>query len=98
MGDQATVARVLLKGGTPAGSHVPIMAEECLAHLGLASGETEISTLAPSFGGVGGALVAVDCTLGFGGHSGLILDALTVVGLRGSGECAKRSAGSLRSR
>ena len=30
-GDDATVARVLLKGGTPAGMHVPIMAAECLA-------------------------------------------------------------------
>ena len=75
-GDAATIARVLLKGGTPAGSHVPIMATACLAHLGLVEGETEIETAAPSLDGES-ELVAVDCTLGFGGHSGLMLDALS---------------------
>ena len=75
-GDAATIARVLLKGGTPAGSHVPIMATECLAHLGLVEGSTEITTAAPSLGGAS-EMVAVDCTLGFGGHSGLMLDALS---------------------
>ena len=74
-GDEATVARVLLKGGTPAGSHVPIMAAECLAHLGLTDGETDIIAATPSLSDEGG-LVVVDCTLGFGGHSRLILDAL----------------------
>ena len=77
-GDEATIARVLLKGGTPAGSHVPIMPTECLTHLGLIEGQTEITTAAPSAGGlIGSKLVAVDCTLGFGGHSGLMLDALS---------------------
>ena len=72
-GDEATVARVLQKGSTPAGTHVPIMAAECLAHLGLADGATEIVN-APVSGEDG--LVAVDCTLGFGGHSGLMMKAL----------------------
>ena len=74
-GDEATIARVLRKGGTPAGSHVPIMPTECLTHLGLIEGQTEITTAAPST--VDCTLVAVDCTLGFGGHSGLMLDALS---------------------
>ncbi|KAH8062541.1 rRNA (cytosine-N4-)-methyltransferase [Aureococcus anophagefferens] len=50
--DAATAERVLVKGGTPAGTHVPIMVAECLEHLR-----------------VGDAAVAVDCTLGYGGHS-----------------------------
>lgn len=75
-GDEATIARVLFKGGTPAGSHVPIMPTECLAHLGLIDGKTEIITAAPSNDGVSG-VVAVDCTLGAGGHSGLMIDALS---------------------
>lgn len=75
-GDEATIARVLIKGGTPAGSHVPIMPTECLTHLGLIEGKTEIITAAPSFDGANG-LVAVDCTLGAGGHSGLMIDALS---------------------
>ena len=32
-GDAATISRVLEKGGTPAGTHVPIMVAECLEHL-----------------------------------------------------------------
>ena len=72
-GDAAVMERVKLKGGTPAGSHVPIMVDECLAHMGLAAGETEIVSAVPS--GSDG-LTVVDCTLGFGGHSGRILSAL----------------------
>ncbi|EGB11537.1 rRNA (cytosine-N4-)-methyltransferase [Aureococcus anophagefferens] len=57
--DAATVERVLVKGGTPAGTHVPIMVAECLEHLR-----------------VGDAAVAVDCTLGYGGHSTALVAAL----------------------
>ncbi len=58
-GDAATVKRVLEKGGTPAGTHVPIMVNECLEHLNAT-----------------GADVAVDCTLGYGGHSSALIAAL----------------------
>ena len=58
-GDAATVQRVLQKGGTPAGTHVPIMVSECLEHLNASD-----------------ATVAVDCTLGYGGHSSALIAAL----------------------
>jgi 16S rRNA (cytosine1402-N4)-methyltransferase len=58
-GDAATVKRVREKGGTPAGTHVPIMVNECLEHLNAT-----------------GADVAVDCTLGYGGHSSALIAAL----------------------
>ena len=58
-GDAATVQRVLEKGGTPAGTHVPIMVAECLEHLNASD-----------------AAVAVDCTLGYGGHSSALIAAL----------------------
>lgn len=60
-GDAATMARVLEKGGTPAGTHVPIMVAECLEHLGL-NATTDV--------------VVVDCTLGYGGHSSALIAAL----------------------
>ena len=58
-GDEATVKRVREKGGTPAGTHVPIMVSECLEHLNASD-----------------ATVAVDCTLGYGGHSSALIAAL----------------------
>jgi len=86
-GDDTTIARVLLKGGTPAGSHVPIMPIECLLHLGLLP-KTNSMTLMDDPGDSAvsiddfdyardGPLMVVDCTLGYGGHSRLILDALS---------------------
>jgi 16S rRNA (cytosine1402-N4)-methyltransferase len=36
--DPATVAKVVASGKTPAGSHLPVMVDECLAALGLVSG------------------------------------------------------------
>ena len=50
------LARVLASGKTPAGTHVPIMAEEILEVLDPRPGE-----------------IAVDCTLGFGGHTRRLL-------------------------
>lgn len=89
-GDDVTISRVLLKGGTPAGSHVPIMPMECLMHLGLlptTSGTAqEIQLMDDSDSAISiddfdyareGPLTVVDCTLGYGGHSCLILDALS---------------------
>ena len=58
-GDAATIKRVREKGGTPAGTHVPIMVSECLEHLNASD-----------------ATVAVDCTLGYGGHSSALIAAL----------------------
>ena len=58
-GDAATIKRVLEKGGTPAGTHIPIMISECLEHLNASD-----------------AAVAVDCTLGYGGHSSALIAAL----------------------
>ena len=60
-GDTDTISKVLAKGMTPAGTHVPILLRECLDHLGmLSASNTE-------------RLLVVDCTLGYGGHSAHIL-------------------------
>lgn len=56
-GDPETVAKVLASGKTPAGTHVPIMAEEILDALDPQPGE-----------------IAVDCTLGHGGHARHLLE------------------------
>ena len=64
-GDAATLQRVREKGGTPAGTHVPIMVRECLDAMGLDANDDD----AP--------LLVVDCTLGFGGHSAAILARLS---------------------
>ncbi|KAJ1459740.1 MraW methylase family-domain-containing protein [Pelagophyceae sp. CCMP2097] len=63
-GDAEIAQHVISKGNTPAGSHVPIMVDECLEHLGLAGASGE------------GNELAVDCTLGYGGHSTAMLAAL----------------------
>jgi 16S rRNA (cytosine1402-N4)-methyltransferase len=60
-GDAETVSKVLAKGSTPAGTHVPIMLEEVLEHLGL--NQTEGSARHNE------NCLSIDCTLGFGGHS-----------------------------
>ncbi len=54
--DDATIAKVIASGKTPAGTHRPIMVTEILA------------ALAPQPGDI-----AVDCTLGYGGHAQEIL-------------------------
>lgn len=51
--------RVIAKGNTPAGSHVPICVEEILKVLDPKPGE-----------------IALDATLGYGGHSGKLLEKL----------------------
>mmetsp|Transcript_11727 Transcript_11727/g.23356 ORF Transcript_11727/g.23356 Transcript_11727/m.23356 type:complete len:436 (+) Transcript_11727:685-1992(+) len=63
-GDTEVVRRVLEKGNTPAGTHVPIMSAECMERLGLAGG------------GVGPDTLVVDCTLGYGGHASRVLERL----------------------
>ncbi|CAB9512248.1 small subunit methyltransferase H [Seminavis robusta] len=65
-GDDATISKVLAKGMTPAGTHVPIMLKECLQHMGLLGKEKKDDE----------PLLVVDCTLGYGGHSSHILRAL----------------------
>ena len=68
-GDEEVLERVKAKGGTPAGTHRSIMLEECLERLGLKEKREEKEEEGSSSG-----WVAVDCTLGFGGHSSAILD------------------------
>ena len=60
-GDEETVQKVLSKGMTPAGRHVPILLNECLHHLGILDTHRD----GPTF--------FVDCTLGYGGHSSQVL-------------------------
>lgn len=60
-GDADTISKVLAKGSTPAGTHVPIMLEEVLEHLGLNQTDNAIKKTKNC--------LSVDCTLGFGGHS-----------------------------
>mmetsp|Transcript_8329 Transcript_8329/g.13719 ORF Transcript_8329/g.13719 Transcript_8329/m.13719 type:complete len:452 (+) Transcript_8329:77-1432(+) len=61
-GDEETVAKVLSKGMTPAGQHVPIMVRECLHYMGLEDNQPKSDPM-----------LVVDCTLGYGGHSSYIL-------------------------
>lgn len=65
-GDDATISKVLAKGMTPAGTHVPIMLKECFQHMGLVGKEKKEDE----------PLLVIDCTLGYGGHSSHILRAL----------------------
>jgi 16S rRNA (cytosine1402-N4)-methyltransferase len=76
-GDQDVIQKVLEKGMTPAGTHVPIMIDECLQHLnlGLQQGDASHSSE---------PLLVVDCTLGYGGHSSLMLQALVHAGIPNS--------------
>lgn len=59
-GDPGTVAKVIARGGTPAGQHIPILLDKCMEHLGL-----DVDVTSPQ--------LVVDCTLGYGGHSKAIL-------------------------
>lgn len=59
-GDQEVVDRVLEKGSTPAGTHIPIMLQECLDHMRLPSLSTTSSSSSSK-------PITIDCTLGYGG-------------------------------
>jgi 16S rRNA (cytosine1402-N4)-methyltransferase len=78
-GDADTIAKVLAKGMTPAGTHVPILLKECLHHLGLSSQHDDElqSSMVVSSSISSQPLLVVDCTLGYGGHSSQILKALS---------------------
>ena len=67
-GDEATISKVLAKGMTPAGQHVPIMVKECLHYMGLEGSEHDQHNQRSDF-----PVLVVDCTLGYGGHSSYIL-------------------------
>lgn len=62
-GDEETISKVLAKGMTPAGQHVPIMVKECLHYMGLEDNKHDRDS----------PVLVVDCTLGYGGHSSYIL-------------------------
>ena len=62
-GDEETISKVLAKGMTPAGQHVPIMVKECLHYMGLEDNQRDRDS----------PVLVVDCTLGYGGHSSYIL-------------------------
>jgi len=66
-GDADTISKVMSKGSTPAGTHVPIMLKEVLEHLGL-NQDKKVKELKTCF--------SVDCTLGFGGHTTEIIKKL----------------------
>ena len=54
-----TVAKVIQKGSTPVGMHIPIMVNEILDFLQIQPGQT-----------------GLDATLGYGGHTGRMLERL----------------------
>ncbi len=74
-GDEATVQKVLAKGMTPAGTHVPIMVNECLQYMGLIDSSLS-DGMQQGDNQKQSPLLVVDCTLGYGGHSSYILSHL----------------------
>eukprot|EP01041_Mallomonas_annulata_P008979 gene8979-18582_t len=65
-GDKDIIEKVTSKGGTPAGTHIPIMLNECLESMHLLN--TNASNIA-----MPNSTICFDCTLGYGGHSMEIL-------------------------
>jgi len=74
-GDEETIKKVLAKGITPAGTHVPIMVTECLHFMGLENKSNGDGLDKPS-PQKQPPLLVVDCTLGYGGHTSYILKQL----------------------
>lgn len=71
-GDEAILSRVIEKGGTPAGTHIPIMLKECLDHMRLPSSSSSSSSSKRP--------VSIDCTLGYGGHTVEIMKRVLALG------------------
>eukprot|EP00584_Thalassiosira_punctigera_P027908 CAMPEP_0172580152 /NCGR_PEP_ID=MMETSP1067-20121228/139613_1 /TAXON_ID=265564 ORGANISM="Thalassiosira punctigera, Strain Tpunct2005C2" /NCGR_SAMPLE_ID=MMETSP1067 /ASSEMBLY_ACC=CAM_ASM_000444 /LENGTH=430 /DNA_ID=CAMNT_0013372889 /DNA_START=33 /DNA_END=1322 /DNA_ORIENTATION=- len=79
-GDKETILKVLAKGMTPAGTHVPIMVKECLQYMGLSGDGLQADECAKRR-----TKLVIDCTLGYGGHSSYILKHLVANGGMGDG-------------
>jgi 16S rRNA (cytosine1402-N4)-methyltransferase len=86
-GDERTIQKVLQKGMTPAGTHVPIMLHECLEHMGIQNPMFNDNHPITTDHSTSGAVhreqedndqpaLVVDCTLGYGGHSSHLIQAL----------------------
>ena len=73
-GDEQTIQKVLSKGMTPAGTHVPIMVKECLYYMGL---HPKVTKDLNNDNTASCPLLVVDCTLGYGGHSSFILKCIS---------------------
>ena len=74
-GDEAVSHRVIEKGGTPAGTHVPIMLKQCLDHMHL-----PLVTNSTTSSSSRSRPVTVDCTLGYGGHTQEIMRRVLAAG------------------
>ena len=85
-GDASTIQKVLQKGMTPAGQHIPIMINECMEYLGFNasraansnndSSTSSSSSLYETYKADQNNVFFVDCTLGYGGHSTHVLQHL----------------------
>ena len=85
-GDDSTIHKVLQKGMTPAGTHVPIMLNECLHYMGIKSmrsinnneedDSTQDQNIEPKEHQNQLPALVVDCTLGYGGHSSHLIEAI----------------------
>eukprot|EP01038_Epipyxis_sp_PR26KG_P006230 gene6230-8585_t len=77
-GDLEVIEKVVEKGGTPAGQHIPIMLKECKEKLGL-NHIIELYQNKTVDNNLDNYPIFVDCTVGYGGHSKVIIDSILPV-------------------